>query len=102
MEFEPVGDGYKNGLGEFIKCEEDYIYPLLKSSDVGNGRVASYRKVALITQRTVGEDTAHIKKFASMTWKYLIEHKEYLGKMKKRNLQKQAGLFHIWYRRLLI
>jgi len=80
MEFEPVGYGYKNGLGEFIKCEEDYIYPLLKSSDVGNGRVASYRKVALITQRTVGEDTSHIKKFAPMTWKYLIEHKEYLDK----------------------
>jgi len=23
MELDPVGDGYRNGLGEFIKCEED-------------------------------------------------------------------------------
>lgn len=80
MEFEPVGDGYKNGLGEFVKCEEDYVYPLLKSSDIGNGRIASYRKVMLITQKAVGEDTSQIKELAPMTWEYLVEHKKYLEK----------------------
>ena len=78
MELEPHGDGYKNGLGEIVKCEDDYIYPLLKSSDVGNGRTSSYRKVVLITQKTVGEDTSQIKESAPNTWKYLIEHREYL------------------------
>lgn len=78
MELEPNGDGYKNGLGEIIKCEDDYIYPLLKSSDVGNGRTTSYRKVVLITQKSVGEDTSQIKEIAPNTWEYLIEHKEYL------------------------
>ncbi|MEN8130682.1 MAG: N-6 DNA methylase [Pseudomonadota bacterium] len=80
MELEPFKDGYKNGIDEIIKCEEHYIYPLLKSSDVGNGRTNSYRKVVLITQKSVGEDTLQIKEFAPNTWKYLIEHREYLDK----------------------
>jgi len=83
MELEPVDDGcYKNGLGEIIKCEEEYIYPLLKSSDIGNGRITSYRKVVLITQKSVGENTSQIKIVAPKTWKYLIEHREYLDKRK--------------------
>ena len=80
MELEPVVDGYKNGLGKIIKCEKDYLYPLLKGSDVGNGRITSYRKVALVTQKTVGEDTLKIKERAPDTWKYLIEHRDYLDK----------------------
>lgn len=80
MELEPLNDGYKNGLGEVVKFEDDYIYPLLKSSDVGNGRTGSYRKVVLITQKSVGEDTSPIKAIAPITWNYLIEHREYLDK----------------------
>ncbi len=80
MELQPVGDCYKNGLGETIKLEKDYIYPLLKSSDLGNGRINSYRKVVLITQKTIGEDTSKIKEIAPNTWKYLVEHREYLDK----------------------
>ena len=80
MELQPVGDCYKNGLGETIKLEKDYIYPLLKSSDLGNGRINSYRKVVLITQKTVGEDTSKIKEIAPNTWKYLVEHREYFDK----------------------
>lgn len=38
MELEPVREGFRNGLGEIIMLEKNYIYPLLKSSDVGNGR----------------------------------------------------------------
>ncbi len=82
MELEPAGDGYKNGLGEIIEFEGNYVYPLLKSSDVGNGRTASYRKAVLITQMFVGEDTSQIKRLAPITWKYLIEHRKYLDERK--------------------
>ena len=78
MELEPVASGYKNGLREFINCEGDYIYPLLKSSDIGNGRTDSYRKVVLITQKSVGEDTSSIKAIAPDTWQYLVKNREYL------------------------
>jgi len=95
MELDPVGDGYRNGLGEFIKCEEDYVYPLLKGSDVGNGRISSYRKVALITQKAVGEDTSQIKKLAPMTWEYLIEHREYLDK-RRSAIYRNKPIFSIF------
>lgn len=80
MELEPLDDAYKNGLGETVKFEDKYIYPLLKSSDVGNGRVKAYRRVVLITQKSVGEETSQIQNFAPKTWEYLIDHREYLDK----------------------
>lgn len=78
MELEPVEKGFKNGLGETVILERDYIYPLLKSSDIGNGRNNSFRKVVLITQQSVGEDTSSIKKIAPKTWLYLLNHRELL------------------------
>lgn len=95
MEFEPVRDGYENGLGEFIRCEEDYIYPLLKGSDIGNGRIASYRKVLLVTQKKVGEDTSRIKELAPMTWEYLIEHRDYLDK-RRSAIYRNKPIFSIF------
>ncbi len=80
MELEPLDDGYKNGFGEIVECEDKYIYPLLKGSDVGNGRVKTYRKVALTTQRSVGEETCRIKDFAPKTWEYLVNNREHLDK----------------------
>ena len=82
MELERSAGKFKNGFGCEYLLEGDYLYPLLKSSDVGNGRIKSYRKLALITQRTVGEDTSTIKKNAPKTWQYLQEYKSYLDKRK--------------------
>jgi hypothetical protein len=78
MEMEPVNGAYINGLGEIVRCEDDFIYPLLKSSDIGNGRTKSYRKVVLITQKRVGDDTSGIKTRAARTWDYLVRHKTLL------------------------
>lgn len=80
MELERIDSGFKNGLGEQIDLEEDYIYPLFKSSDIGNGRTEFYRKVVLVTQKFVGEDTFVIETVAPKTWKYLSEHKDFLEK----------------------
>lgn len=58
MELEKVHDAlFLNGMGEKYSLEESYLYPLLKSSDLGNGRTNNYRKLILITQRSVGDDT---------------------------------------------
>jgi hypothetical protein len=77
MEF--ARDGYKliNGFGEIVDIEGDYVFPLLKSSDLGNGRIA-IRKEVLITQRHTGDDTAEIKRKAPKTWKYLMRHADTL------------------------
>lgn len=95
MELLPENEGYKNGLGEIINLEREYIYPLLKSSDIGNSRVNSYRKVVLITQKYVGEETSSIKNNAPRTWGYLHEHEGYLSR-RKSSIYKNKPPFSVF------
>lgn len=79
MELVPVGNGYLNGLDETAVLEDTFLLPMLKSSDIGNGRIRC-RGVMLVTQQAVGEDTAHIKRKAPKTWAYLENHAGLLDK----------------------
>lgn len=81
MEFTKHGDGLVNGFGEPVDIEPDYVFPLLKSSDLGNGRV-EIRKAVLVTQRHTGDDTQDIKHKAPRTWAYLIQHASTLDERK--------------------
>jgi len=76
MELTPTGDSYVNGLGESAVLEDDFLFPLLKSSDVANGR-AEHRSVMLVTQRYVGEETSSIRHAAPRTWNYLHAHADH-------------------------
>lgn len=78
MELAPVADGYQNGLGEVVTLEDNYLFPLLKSSDLGNGRF-EYRNAMLVPQRFVGDNTQNIAKTAPNTWAYLTRHGEILS-----------------------
>ncbi|MGD1083330.1 MAG: SAM-dependent methyltransferase [Verrucomicrobiota bacterium] len=74
MELRPVADGaFENKLGERVELEPHYLYPLLKCSDLANGRLTPSRDV-LVTQRTVGGDTSDIVRLAPKTWRYLQSH----------------------------
>lgn len=79
MELAPTPDGYRNGLGETVILEDAFLFPMLKSSDIGNGRIHR-RGLMIVTQRFVGEDTGHIERKAPKTWDYLRRHAELLGK----------------------
>ena len=79
MELAPRHAGYENGLGETVDIEDRFLFPMLKSSDVGNGRSA-HRSMMLVTQRTVGEDTSIIRREAPKTWRYLESHREFLDR----------------------
>jgi hypothetical protein len=96
MEMERInGTLFQNGLGEKYTLEENYLYPLLKSSDIGNGRTNHYRKLVLITQQSVGEDTSIIKEKAPKTWDYLLDRGEYL-KNRKSSIYKNKPLYSIF------
>ena len=83
MEMERIHDNlFLNGLGERSTLEEEYLYPLLKSSDIGNGRTLHYRKLVLVTQKSIGEDTSTIKDKAPKTWEYLLDRQQYLTNRK--------------------
>lgn len=81
MEFTKDGDRLVNGLGEVVDIEADYVFPLLKSSDLGNGRI-TIRKAVLVTQRYTGDNTQTIERTAPNTWAYLMEHASMLDERK--------------------
>jgi hypothetical protein len=80
MEFEKEGRRFRNKLGELVDLEAAYIYPMLKSSDVAGDSVPIPSRWMLVTQKSVGEDTAVIKHTAPRTWGYLMKHAELLDK----------------------
>jgi hypothetical protein len=69
------GTTLQNKLSEAVNIEADYLFPLLKCSDLANGRIEPARFV-LVTQRRVGEDTGGISKKAPRTWRYLNSHRK--------------------------
>lgn len=79
MEFTCDNGSFVNGLGERCELEDDYIFPLLKSSDLANGRLRPTRFV-LLTQRRVTDPTDEIKRSAPKTWRYLLDHAKQLDK----------------------
>jgi len=72
MELYPVDGSYRNGFGELVCLEPEYLYPMLKSSEIANGLRPTRRMI--VTQRRMGEDTSVIKNNAKKTWEYLLTH----------------------------
>lgn len=74
MELRLVNGRFVNGLDEAVDIEDEYVFPLLKSSDVKNGSTKSARYRVLITQSRIGETTSPIELNAPRTWDYLEHH----------------------------
>ncbi|WP_129629385.1 N-6 DNA methylase [Candidatus Oscillochloris fontis] len=73
-------DGVIARDGTVVDIEEEFLFPMLKSSDVGNNRLETARKLMLVTQTYIGEDTSKIKIVAPKTWAYLQHHRNTLVK----------------------
>ena len=84
-----------NGLGENVKIENDYVFPLLKSSDLANSRTNQISRSAIVTQRRVGEETQSIEEKAPHTWQYLQQHKAWLER-RKSSIYKNKPPFSIF------
>jgi methylase of polypeptide subunit release factors len=79
MELIKTPAGYRNGLGETVAIEEYSLFPLLKSSDIGNGRIEC-RAAMVVTQSFIGESTGYLRTKAPKTWQYLESHAKLLEK----------------------
>lgn len=77
-----AGSTFINGNGERVVLEEDYVYPLLKGTDLVHGSVLEARKWVLVTQTKPGEDTSEISRRAPRTWAYLCAHSDELHSRK--------------------
>jgi hypothetical protein len=80
MELTNEGNKYRNGLGEIVELEPDYVYPMLKGSQLANGLISNPSMSMLVTQHHPGEDTNIIRSQAPKTWKYIVEHAEILDR----------------------
>jgi hypothetical protein len=63
-----------NKSHEQVIVEEEYLYPLLKSSDVFHGTIEHMRKAIIIPQKRPGEDTHVLKHVAPKLWGYLMRY----------------------------
>ncbi len=79
MELTIKYDRLYNGFNEEVNIEDFYLYPLLKGSDIANNRM-SLKRMVIITQKYIGEDTLKIQSVAPKTWDYLSSHKDVLYK----------------------
>ena len=82
MEIELFNGYYTNGLSQEINLEKDLVYGLLKSSDLKDDKKNTYRKLIIITQNKIGQDTRYIKDKYPLTYQYLSANKEYFDKRK--------------------
>lgn len=80
-----------NKLGETVDVEPEYVYPLLKSSDLGGIEKVRQKKAVIVTQQRIGEDTAKLAFAAPLLWKYLLSHRCIFEKRKSSIYEKQPS-----------
>ena len=95
MELEQVNGHFVNGLGEEIKLENKLIFGLLKSSDLKTKKVNNYRKLTIITQKKIGQDTKYIQDTLPLTYQYLNQNREFFDK-RKSSIYKDKPDFSIF------
>ena len=88
MELKRVDKSYINGFGDTVDVEEEYLFPLLKSSDLANSRLTPQRYV-IVTQRKVGQETSSLQTEAPKLWAYLKSHSSKLDGRKSSIYKKQ-------------
>lgn len=70
MELTQHPDGVRTRAGKPVDVEDDYLYPLLKCTDVFRDRLTLNRWV-VVPQRTLNEDTQPLAQKAPKLWAYL-------------------------------
>lgn len=93
MELKRTANGYTNNLGEIVDIEDDFVFPMMKSSDLANN--TDIHRFMLVTQHAIGEETKHIRSLAPKTWGYLIQHRKYFEK-RKSSIYKNKPPFSIF------
>ena len=69
-----------NKMGETVVVEEEYVYPLLKGTDVAKNTPP--HRFVIVTQRKMGDATATLQETAPQLWLYLVHHARSLDNRK--------------------
>lgn len=83
MELTQNADGHwHNKEGQIVNIETQYIYPLLKSSDLAHETLDKPRKGVIVTQHRLADDTYKLETTSPLLWKYLTDHNATFTKRK--------------------
>jgi hypothetical protein len=69
-------------FGNRVELEEEFLYPLLKSTDIYRGRHRCLSKWVIVPQKTFGCETTTLARTAPRLWKYLNANSKALDKRK--------------------
>lgn len=73
LELKEDAGSLRNKSGEFVSVEPNYVYPLIKGSDLFHGNTDTNKSV-ILTQNRLGDDTKHLEYTAPKLWWYLTQH----------------------------
>lgn len=82
MELRRAASGaFVNGLGEEVHLEPEFVFPMMKGSDVAGGkRSKGEGRWMIVPQRSTSDDTSRMRDIAPQTWEYLLRHGEALDR----------------------
>jgi hypothetical protein len=66
----------QNKLGEIVQVEADYIYPLLKGSDLAGKSNIKSRRAIIVPHKRIGDNTKQLSIIAPQLWNYLTVHQK--------------------------
>jgi hypothetical protein len=95
LELSSRGESLRNKLGEDIQLEDDFLFPLMKGSDLARGDRANAGRMMLVPQTFIGEETSKIRDCAPRTWAYLTRHRERF-EARKSTIYAKRGPFSIF------
>ena len=81
MELRHHDSGPRTHAGEAVDIEDEYLYPLLKCTDVFRGRMG-LRRWVIVPQKMLNEDTEHLARTAPRLWAYLNANASALDRRK--------------------
>jgi hypothetical protein len=71
---DPVTGLWCNGLNEIVDVEPEYLYPLTKGTDLKRPASSRPERAVVVTQKRIGDETAHLSEDAPQLWGYLRAH----------------------------
>lgn len=95
MELKNQNGSLYNGMNHLVDIENDFLYPLIKSSKVKSCIITESQVSVIVTQKKVRENTEYISETAPKTWKYLSDNLESFEK-RKSSIYKGAPPFSMF------
>lgn len=95
MELDAHNGVLTNGNDETVEVEQEYVYWLLKGSDLRGFEAGNPRKKVIVTQNRLGADTLALEDNAPNLWRYLNRNAQYF-EQRKSSIYRNKPRFSIF------